>query len=298
MEDIEMSTQSGSPVARTGSYRAGSDAGVSSPADSAPGDPRTEPTRSVLRIDGLVAGYGRKTIVHDFSLDLMGGEIVAVIGPNGSGKSTLMKAIVGILAPSSGCIQVRGQDITELAPHRRVRAGIGYLPQHDNIFPTLSVGENLEMATLAGGGISLEHIREEAFRLFPDLEGLQHTRAGLLSGGQRQMLAMARVMSVPSDVVLLDEPSAGLSPSFASDLLLRVEAAALSRSRAVILVEQNVREALGIAHRAIAMVAGRAAGETPHPSEWASRKALSSIFLEASERHANDPADDRAAVFH
>ena len=211
---------------------------------------------SLLCVEGLVVGYSAADEVLkgvDFSVDT--GEIVGVIGPNGAGKSTLLKSIAGLLKPGRGSIRMNGESIGGRAPRDISRMGVAYVPQEQNIFPTMSVRENLEM----GGYIDPAGCRrkiELAFERFPILSKRRRVASRALSGGERQILAMAMALMVEPKVLLLDEPSAGLSPIAAEDLfdnIVAVNRAGVS----IAMVEQNAREALTIAHRAYILVDGR-----------------------------------------
>ncbi|HEV2038728.1 MAG TPA: ABC transporter ATP-binding protein [Casimicrobiaceae bacterium] len=211
---------------------------------------------SLLSIDGLVVGYSAADEVLkgvDFSVDT--GEIVGVIGPNGAGKSTLLKSIAGLLKPGRGSIRMNGENIGGRAPREISRMGVAYVPQEQNIFPTLSVRENLEM----GGYIDPQGCKrkiEMAFERFPILSKRRRVAARALSGGERQILAMAMALMVEPKVLLLDEPSAGLSPIAADDLFENI--VSVNRTGvSIAMVEQNAREALTIAHRAYILVDGR-----------------------------------------
>jgi branched-chain amino acid transport system ATP-binding protein len=211
---------------------------------------------SLLSIEGLVVGYSAADEVLkgvDFSVDT--GEIVGIIGPNGAGKSTLLKSIAGLLKPGRGSIRMNGESIGGRAPRDISRMGVAYVPQEQNIFPTMSVRENLEM----GGYIDpkgCERKIELAFERFPILSKRRRVAARALSGGERQILAMAMALMVEPKVLLLDEPSAGLSPIAAEDLFGNI--VAVNRTGvSIAMVEQNAREALTIAHRAYILVDGR-----------------------------------------
>jgi branched-chain amino acid transport system ATP-binding protein len=212
-----------------------------------------------LAVRGLRAGYGRgDDIVRGLDLDLPPETITAVIGPNGSGKSTFVKALAGLLRARHGTISVTGTDVTALSAAQRVATGMAYVPQEHNIFATLTIAENLKLATefLAGRpGVGGEH-QARVLALFPDLAARAKTLAGNLSGGQRQMLAFACAMLANPEVLLLDEPSAGLSPRFVGKTMQAV-ARVRDAGVTVLLVEQNVQAALGIADTALVLVAGR-----------------------------------------
>ena len=209
---------------------------------------------ALLEASNLVAGYGETEILHGVSITVSEGEVITIIGPNGCGKSTLMKAIVGLLRIRTGRVTFRGADISALPPEQIVRTGLCYVPQTNNVFPSLTIRENLEM----GAFIRKDDYRgraEEMFRLFPDLALRPAQRAGSLSGGQRQMLAIARALMLDPALVLLDEPSAGLSPAMMGMVFERIREINQS-GVAVVLVEQNAREALGMSDRGYILVAG------------------------------------------
>ncbi|MDP8969817.1 MAG: ABC transporter ATP-binding protein [Actinomycetota bacterium] len=225
------------------------------------GSAATEPPRTgradvLLAAAGLVAGYVPEVNILDgCDLQLAEGELVGVIGPNGAGKSTLLKAIFGLLPVRQGRVVLRGEDITGLAPHELVSKGVGYVPQTDNVFPRLTVEENLEM------GLYLQPKRfRERFavvaQLFPLLAERRRQRAGSLSGGERQMVAMGRALMMDPAVLLLDEPSAGLSPAYQDEVFIRcrqINDAGVS----IIMVEQNARRCLQICDRGYVLDQGR-----------------------------------------
>jgi branched-chain amino acid transport system ATP-binding protein len=182
--------------------------------------------------------------------------VVAVLGPNGSGKSTLVKAIVGLVPVAAGTVRLFGREITGLPAHRLVREGLAYVPQAENVFARLTVHENLELAAAVLPGPRRREGIGAQYRLFPDLARLRALPAGRLSGGQRQMLAVARALVVEPRVLILDEPSAGLAPRLAAvvfDTLRTVRALGVT----VVLVEQNARAALALADRAMVLIEGR-----------------------------------------
>jgi branched-chain amino acid transport system ATP-binding protein len=212
-------------------------------------------TITALEVSGLTAGYGGPPIVESVSVRALRGAITAIVGPNGAGKSTLLKAIAGVIKASAGTVTVEGRDATGLPSEKLVRRGIAYVPQVANVFPQLTVQENLEM-----GGYSRRHglheRTEELYQLFPDLKLAHRRHAETLSGGQRTMLAMARGLMVDPAVLLLDEPSAGLSPKFQSAVWERIEQVRATNV-AVVVVEQNTRETLRHAQWAYVLVLGK-----------------------------------------
>ena len=211
---------------------------------------------SLLTATGIVAGYDvQDEILKGIDLVVHEGEIVGIIGPNGAGKSTLLKAIAGLLAPSAGRIYLRGRDITGQAPRDISRFGLAYVPQEFNIFPTMSVRENLEI----GGYIDRKKTGrriDDVFARFPILGEKKRHAARTLSGGERQILAMAMALMVDPVVMLLDEPSAGLSPVAAErlfDAIVQINRDGVS----IVMVEQNANEALVVSDRAYILVDGR-----------------------------------------
>ncbi|HZT89709.1 MAG TPA: ABC transporter ATP-binding protein [Stellaceae bacterium] len=217
---------------------------------------------ALMRADGVVCGYGAADeILKGADLAVEAGEMVAVIGPNGAGKSTLLKAIAGLLPLKSGAILLDDRRIQHLSPGERARRGIAFVPQEANIFPSMTVRENLEI----GGHLERAGVRarsEEVFRRFPALSAKRRAAARTLSGGQRQILAMAIALMVAPRLLLLDEPSAGLSPVAAEDLFDTIRKIHRGGT-AIVMVEQNAREALMIADRSVVLVDGRSVREGP-----------------------------------
>ncbi len=208
----------------------------------------------VLESSGIVAGYGEVEILHGVSISVQEGEMVAIIGPNGAGKSTLLKTIFGLIPNREGRVVLQGEDITNQSPDRIVASGMSYVPQTENVFPSLSINENLEMgAYIRRDG--LKERLERAYGLFPDLASRRGENAGRLSGGQRQMLALARALMLDPRVLLLDEPSASLSPKMVDSVFEKITE--INRGgTAILLVEQNAREALSHSERAYVLVMG------------------------------------------
>ncbi len=210
---------------------------------------------AALSVQGLTAGYGGPPIIEQVSLTARRGAITAIVGPNGAGKSTLLKAVAGLIRPTAGRMFAEGKEITGQPVETLVRRGIAYVPQVENVFPDLTIRENLDM----GGYVRKSGVRErieQLFVLFPDLRVSAHRRASTLSGGQRTMLALARGLMVDPAVLILDEPSAGLSPRFRGLIWERIEQIR-STNVAVVIVEQNTRETLRHAQWAYVLVLGR-----------------------------------------
>ena len=210
---------------------------------------------SLLETEGLVAGYVPEVdILNGVSIRVAEGEIVTVIGPNGAGKSTLIKTIFGLLHPRRGTIVFEGDDITVLKPHECTQRGLSYVPQLDNVFPSLTVEENLEMGSLDRSRTA-EQI-ERMYELFPRLGERRGQVVGTMSGGERQMVAMARALMPDPRVLLLDEPSAGLAPAFVEAIFQKVED--INRAGVtIVMVEQNARRALGLSNRGYVLDVGR-----------------------------------------
>ena len=210
---------------------------------------------SLLEVDEVVSGYGQTEILHGVSVTVEQGEIVTVIGPNGSGKSTLLKTILGLVTLKSGRVSFNDEDISYMAPENIVRKGICYVPQSSNVFPSLSVHENLEMGAFIRTD-DFSHRIDEVYHMFPDLTGRRKERAGRLSGGQRQMLALARALMLDPVMLLLDEPSAGLAPNMVI-LVLQKVIEINKTGVAILLVEQNAREALKLSSRGYILASGQ-----------------------------------------
>jgi branched-chain amino acid transport system ATP-binding protein len=205
---------------------------------------------------GLDLGYNARPVVHAADIRLQAGRVAALVGPNGSGKSTLLRAVVGLVGVESGRVRLGDDDITGWPAHRLARAGVGYVPQTDNVFARLTIDEHL---ALAGAVLDRRQRRPRiaaVYDLFPDLAGRRRLPAGHLSGGQRQMLALARALVPAPRVLLLDEPSAGLAPALVDAVLGRLRSAR-ALGITIMLVEQNTRAALAVADRAGVLVEGR-----------------------------------------
>src|SRR5437660_1801442 len=210
---------------------------------------------AALAVEGLTAGYGGPPVIETVSIRARLGAITAIIGPNGAGKSTLLKAIAGLIRLTAGRVFVEGSEVTGQPAEKLVRMGLAYVPQVANVFPDLTIRENLEMGGYSRKAGVRERI-EQLFKLFPDLKGSAHRQANTLSGGQRTMLALARGLMVDPAVLILDEPSAGLAPRFQGLIWERIEQIR-STNVAVVIVEQNTRETLRHAQWAYVLVLGR-----------------------------------------
>lgn len=210
----------------------------------------------ILVADGLVAGYGDMQILHGVGIRVAQGEIVTVIGPNGCGKSTLLKTLSGLIRPTEGSIALAGRDITGSATRERLRAGLGYVPQVRNVFATMTTEENLRMGLFAVPGSVRE--RQAAVRdILPRLSDYWSATAGRLSGGQQQIVALGRALMASPKVLLLDEPSAGLSPKATDEVFQHIRAISSQGGVGVLLVEQNAHKALAISDRCYVLAEGR-----------------------------------------
>jgi ABC-type branched-subunit amino acid transport system ATPase component len=210
----------------------------------------------ILSVRGLVAGYVPEVdVLRGVDVEVRPGEMVTIIGPNGAGKSTLVKAIVGLLTPRAGTVELRGESIAGEKPHRIAAKGVGYVPQRDNVFATMSVEENLELGLTPARDEAGERIRA-VLELFPQLAARRRQAAGTLSGGERQMLAMARTLVAEPHLLLLDEPSAGLSPVLADATFEKI-AEIKARGTTILMVEQNARRALSMSHRGYVLDVGQ-----------------------------------------
>jgi len=216
---------------------------------------------ALLEVHDLFAGYGDNDILRGLSLRVAAGELVAVIGPNGAGKSTLLKTLAGLVRPRGGRIALDGTDITGASTQRIVASGLCYVPQEANVFASLSVWENLTIGAWTAPRALNERART-VVELFPALGQRKRARAGTLSGGERQMLAMAMALMVEPRLLLLDEPSAGLAPALQRLVFDRVREIN-ARGLGILLVEQNARESLALCHRAYVLAMGLVRAEGP-----------------------------------
>lgn len=210
---------------------------------------------SILDMRDIHAGYGGANILNGVSIEVDAHEIGVIVGPNGAGKSTTLKALFGLLNVSQGSISFDGKDVTNARPENLVRAGLSFVPQEFNVFPTMSVRENLEMGAYTRRD-DFRHLIEKIFEYFPPLRDKHKQPAGELSGGQRQMVAIGRALMMEPKLLLLDEPTAGLSPRYMGEIFERV-IAINEAGVGILMVEQNARQALAIAHKGFVLAGGK-----------------------------------------
>ncbi len=209
---------------------------------------------SFLIGENMTGGYGGADILHNCTIGVEKGEIAVVVGPNGAGKSTAMKAVFGMLNIREGQVLMDGEDITKLTPQARVQKGMGFVPQTSNVFTSMSVEENLEMGAFIRDD-DISQTMEQVFELFPILKEKRHQAAGELSGGQRQQVAVGRALMTQPKVLMLDEPTAGVSPIVMDELFDRIIEIART-GIAILMVEQNAKQALNIADKGFVLVQG------------------------------------------
>ena len=229
-----------------------------------------------LSAENMLGGYGETTILNDCSISVKKGEIAVIVGPNGAGKSTAMKAIFGMLDLRAGNIIFDGEDISDLKPQERVKSGMGFVPQTHNVFTSMTVMENLEI----GGFTNQENLSKnisEVFKLFPVLEEKQKQLVGELSGGQRQQVAVGRALMTNPKLLMLDEPTAGVSPLVVQELFEKITSIART-GIAILMVEQNARQALEIADNGFVLVQGENK-YTDKGSKLLSNKEVRKAFL-------------------
>jgi branched-chain amino acid transport system ATP-binding protein len=262
-----------------------------------PADQSVRP-QPFFMIDGVAAGYGGNRVVDGVTAQVGRGEIATIIGPNGSGKSTLLKAVTGDLPLLAGTISIGGKDVTGLRRDQLVRSGIGYVPQEREVFAPLTVRENLEMGGYLLKRSQVGEAMDRVFALFGDLARMLGTPAGRLSGGERKMLALGRVLMHDPTVAVLDEPTANLSPIASSAVLAEQVPALAAAGKAVLLVEQRALEALNVSDWAYVMVAGSLRAEAA-AHDMLSRGDIGEMFLGrsitgAANGHEADgvPGDD------
>jgi branched-chain amino acid transport system ATP-binding protein len=231
-----------------------------------------------LSVDGISAGYGKLQILTDVSLSATPGQLTIVVGPNGSGKSTLLKSIAGLTSIYAGTVRIDGRTISNLPSHVIARSGVAYLPQTDSTFANLTVAENFKMAAYTVSKKDFDERIKDAFNIFPQLESYIRTKVVSLSGGERQMVAMTMALVRKPQVILFDEPTANLSPKYATQVLKTVQSLAKDRGLTIVLVEQNARRALEIGDSAYLLVGGRNAFKGT-AKELLSHQELAKMYL-------------------
>ncbi|EPC03050.1 hypothetical protein L861_22335 [Litchfieldella anticariensis FP35 = DSM 16096] len=209
-----------------------------------------------MKAEGITAGYGDTDILHDVHLEVNDGEIVSLIGPNGAGKSTLMKAVFGLIHPRQGSIRFRDKEIAGRSPYDIVKEGMCYVPQVANVFVQLTAEENLEMGGYLLDERLLPERKERVYELFPKLRERRHQRVGKMSGGERQMVAIGSALMLEPELLLLDEPSAGLSPKLVDEIFDNIHHIN-ETGLAVLMVEQNARKSLAMATRGYVLASGQ-----------------------------------------
>ncbi len=223
---------------------------------------------SILTTRGLWSGYGGKPVLQSVDMDVREGEIVAVIGRNGVGKSTLMKSLIGLIATAKGSIAYRGQSVDRLGANRRARLGIGYVPQGRDVFPRMTVLENLLVGQSISGRAAPKDLMDRIFGYFPILAERRGQRAGTLSGGQQQQLAIGRVLMGTPSMILLDEPSEGIQPNIVQDIARIMVELNATTGVTIVFVEQNIDMIRTMAQRCYVMDKGRITDEiAPHVLE-------------------------------
>ncbi len=250
----------------------------------------------LLRTEGVVAGYTAEVdILNGVDMEVSEGEIVTIVGPNGAGKSTLMKTIFGLLTPRQGKVTLGDEEITGHAPHSVTRKGVSYVAQLDNVFPSLSVRENLELGAIAGGEGTIDERAERMYELFPRLSERRTQAAGTMSGGERQMVAMARSLMPDPRLLLVDEPSAGLAPAFVDAIfekLVEINQAGVT----ILMVEQNAKRALAMSDRGYVLDLGKSRFTGPG-KELISDPKVAQLYLGGGSRlDAEDEDEDAPAA--
>ena len=237
-----------------------------------------------LRAEGVTAGYGGDPVIRGITVAVRPGEVISLVGPNGSGKSTLLKSLVGVIRISVGTVRVGDRTITNLPPEEVARAGVGYVPQVDDVFGPLSVKENLEMGGYLLPRAQLAPRIERVLTVFPRLSGMLGRSAGKLSGGERKMLAMGRVLMLDPGVFLLDEPTANLAPKIAASLLDEHVHGLAASGAAVLIVEQRARAVLAISDKTYVLGGGEVRMEGT-PAELSASPEFVESFLGGGHGH-------------
>jgi branched-chain amino acid transport system ATP-binding protein len=232
----------------------------------------------LLSVKEVSAGYGKLHIINEISLEAQTGQVTVIVGPNGSGKSTLLKTVAGLTSLFDGEVLLDGETISHLPPHKVARMGLAYLPQTESVFTQLTVAENIKMAAYTVKSSDFDSRLKSSLEMFPQLNSYMQTKVRNLSGGERQMVAMTMALMRKPKVVMLDEPTANLSPKLAAQVLKNAQSLAKDLGMGVLLVEQNARRALEIGDKAYLLVSGRRAFEGD-PKELLSHQELGKLYL-------------------
>lgn len=233
----------------------------------------------LVRIEGLSVSFGQRPVLNRLSLNILPREIVTLVGLNGAGKSTLLQAVAGFLPAAEGTIWFAGSDVTYSPPHERARAGMGFFMQGGRIFPSLTVEENIEMGAALLRRPERDEVVQTVLGFFPHLIGLSYVRASLLSSGERQALALAIILTRRPRLLLLDEPLASLSPALAQSLVRVLREVNRQWEVTILIVEQNIREAVSISDRVVALVNGRRVDFDEPPESVLSSPRLEEVFF-------------------
>jgi ABC-type branched-subunit amino acid transport system ATPase component len=263
-----------------------------SPADTATSARSTAPC---LDLRGISAGYSAAPIVNDVSLHVTSGQVVSIVGPNGAGKSTLLKALTGRLRPVAGTVHLNGRDVTGASGTALTRAGLGYVPQLNDVFATLTVHENLEMGGYLLPKLKLTERLERLYELVPLLAPLRARRARTLSGGERKLLALGRCLIMEPTVIVLDEPTAGLSPQMAAIVLNEYVMQLAQSGTGILLVEQRARDALAISNWCYVLAGGQVV-RSSDPATLLSQADFGQLYLgtgPTGETQATEPGNGR-----
>ncbi|KIC09724.1 hypothetical protein RA19_14645 [Leisingera sp. ANG-M1] len=243
---------------------------------------------ALLAVENLRAGHCGGDIIKGADFSVSEGAVSTIVGPNGAGKSTLIKSLVGLLAPRDGTITLAGKDVARLNAPSKARAGLGYVPQEHNVFRNMSIGENMTLAYefIGSGSKGLPTARDRVFAIFPDLAHREADLAGNLSGGQRQMLAFGCALMPDPNLLLLDEPSAGLSPKYVAEMFEAVKAVNQA-GVSILMTEQNVKEAMVISETAIVLVAGTVRAQMP-AEDFVNHPDIHALYMGTSDAGAKE----------
>jgi len=243
-------------------------------------------SQPVLRGQNIFSGYGKLQVINGINIHVNEGELVTIIGPNGSGKSTLIKTLVGLVELFSGEVFIRDIEVSQMRPHEIIHAGIpfGYVPQLSNVFPSLSIEENLKIGLFVKKWDEYYQERvQKMFDLFPILEERFAQKASLLSGGERQMLALARALMPDPEILILDEPTAALAPNLAEEMLQLIVSLKERIGISILLVEQRARRSMELSNRGYVLVTGRIAAEGP-ANELLAEDRIRKLYLGVQDR--------------